>query len=88
MCLSKTNPSEIDADEYSRRNYHYSAGTASVVLELPRLKILHFLSNEQRLVNIFYTGTINKGPVYHCCHERFSLLTETDREMSSVLTNN
>ena len=68
----------------SRWNYHYSAGTASVVLELPRLKILHFLSNEERLVNIFfYTGTINKGPVYHCYRE-------IDKEMSisSVLTNN
>ena len=38
----------------------------------------------------FYTGTINKGPVYHCYRERFSLLTEIDKEMSisSVLTNN
>ena len=61
-----------------------------MVLELPRLKILHFLPNEERLVNIFYTGTINKSPVYHCCRERFSLLTEIDKEMSisSVLTNN
>ena len=33
----------------SRWNYHYSAGTASVVLELPRLKILYFLSNEEGL---------------------------------------
>ena len=74
----------------SRWNYHYSAGTASVVLELPRLNILHFLSNEERLVNIFYTGTINKGPVYHCYRERFSLLTEIDKEISisPVLTNN
>ena len=57
---------------------------------LPRLKMLHFLSNEERLVNISYTGTINKGPVYHCYRERFSLLTETDKEISisSVLTNN
>ena len=61
-----------------------------MVLELPRLKILNFLSNEERLVNIFYTRTINKGPVYHCYRERFSLLMETDKEMSisSVLTNN
>ena len=61
-----------------------------MVLELPRLKILHFLSNEERLANIFYTGTINKGPVYYCYCERFALLTETDKEMSisSVLTNN
>ena len=74
----------------SRWNYHYGAGTASVVLELPRLKILHFLSNEERFVNIFYTGTINKGPVYHCYREMFSLLKETDKKMSisSVLTNN
>ena len=71
MRLSNTDPSEIDADESSRWNYHYSAGTASVVLELPRLKTLHFLSNEQRLVNIFYTGMINKDPVYHCCRESF-----------------
>ena len=53
MRLSRTDPSEIDADESSCWNYHYSAETASVVLELPRMKILHFLSNEQRLVNIF-----------------------------------
>ena len=74
----------------SRWNYHYSAGTASVVVELPRLKSLHFLSNEERLVNIYYTGTINKGSVYHCYRERFSLLAEIDKEMSisSVLTNN
>ena len=44
--LSNTDPNEIDADESSRWSYHYSAGTASVVLELPRLKSLHFLSNE------------------------------------------
>ena len=39
--------------------------------------------------NMFYTGPINKDPVYHCYHERFSLLTEIDKEMSnsSVLTN-
>ena len=60
-----------------------------MVLELPRLIILLFL-NEESLLNIFYTGTINKGPVYHSYRERFSLLTETDKEMSisSVLTNN
>ena len=52
-----------------------------MILELPRLKILHFLSNEERLVIMFYTGTINKGQVYHCYRERFSLLTETDKEM-------
>ena len=40
-----SNTDEIDADEASRWNYYYSAGTASVVLELSRLKILHFLSN-------------------------------------------
>ena len=39
----------------SHWNYHYNAETALVVLELPRLKILHFLSNEGRLVTIFYT---------------------------------
>ena len=61
-----------------------------MVLELPHLKSLHFLSNAERLVNIFYTGTVNKGPVYHCYRERFSLLTEIDKEMSisSLLTNN
>ena len=61
-----------------------------MVLELPRLESLHFLSKEERLVNIFYTGTINKGPVYHCYRERFSLLTEIDKGMSisSVLRNN
>ena len=37
-----------------RWNYHYSAGTASVVFELPRLKILHFLSNKARVVNIYF----------------------------------
>ena len=46
----------------SRWNYHYSTGTASVVLELPRLKILHFLSNEERLVNIFLYRNYLWGP--------------------------
>ena len=76
----------------SRWNCHYSAGTASVVLELPRLKSLYFLYNKEGFENIFffYTGTINKGLVYHCYRERFSLLTEIDKEMSisSVLTKN
>ena len=81
--------SNIAQVQSSHWNYYHSAGTASVVLELPCLKILHFL-NEERLVNIFYTGTINMGLVYHCYRERFLLLMEIDTEMSisSVLTNN
>ena len=60
------------------------------ILELPHLKSLRFLSNEEGHETIFYTGTINKGLVYNCYHERFLLLTEIDKEMSisSVLTNN
>ena len=42
-------------------NYHYSAGTASVVLEIPSLKLLHFLSHEERLVNIFIQERLKRA---------------------------
>ena len=82
----------INAQVHSSRwNYRYSIGTASVVLELPRQKIGHYLFNEYRLVNCFNTGAIyNKDPVCHGYRERLSSSTEIEKEMwnSSVMTQN
>ena len=55
-----------------RWNYLYSVGTSSVVLELPHLKIGHYLLNDYWLVEFFYTAAINKDSVYHVNRGRLS----------------
>ena len=72
-------------------NYHYSAGTATGGLGTTSPENFAFSVERGKACKYFFhTGTINKGPVYPCYHERFSLLTEIDKEMSIsyVLTNN